>query len=151
MHLKLSLYFLCFLCILCNVHRHLQNNRSFRHERTCNFRKLTRRSNARPAECYFRVCYFSEFARKDDENWWILGTENRGVPPVLESRLFTLYCDTLPFIDHQCQPHCEGIHRIIHFSVIFSIHGDLVVRNAYRQHSPTRHLPARHRTLSDDV
>ena len=41
-------------------------------KRTCNFRQLPRFRGRGPAERFFRVSHFSEFARYADENgWWI--------------------------------------------------------------------------------
>ena len=53
-------------------------------KRTCNFRQLARFRGRGPAERFFRVSHFSEFARYADEKCPILGLEKEGDPPPTE-------------------------------------------------------------------
>ena len=41
---------------------------------------LRDRASVLNRKCHFRVWHFLKFAGYDDENWWILGTGNRGPP-----------------------------------------------------------------------
>ena len=53
-------------------------------KRTCNFRQLPRFRGRGPAERFFRVSHFSEFARYADEKCPNLGLEKEGGPPPLK-------------------------------------------------------------------
>ena len=70
-------------------------------KRTCNFRKLTRRSAKCLRKCYLRVGHVFHsrvgFALWDE--FWI--SKMGGTPPpTLESRLSPIYCDTLPHVGY---------------------------------------------------